>query len=149
VLQQLAQGDEEGALRELKTAHEQLMAQAQAAEPAPEQEIGVPGGKAGPGRGNKTVANGHGFKPASQLSSNSWDRILPRLARDAPEVLERVKAGEFRSARAAAIEAGIIKPEGGVAVRHSRPASQFSSESWGVRFRSPGWSSSPSVHPGP
>jgi hypothetical protein len=36
--------------------------------------------------------------------------LLRRLARDAPEVLERVKAGEFRSARAAAIEAGIIRP---------------------------------------
>lgn len=49
-------------------------------------------------------------KPANQLSSDSWGRILPRLARDAPDILERVKAGEFRSARAAAIEAGIIKP---------------------------------------
>jgi hypothetical protein len=55
------------------------------------------------------VANSH-FKPANQVSSDSWDRILPRLARDAPEILERVKAGEFSSARAAAIEAGIIKP---------------------------------------
>ena len=36
--------------------------------------------------------------------------LLRRLARDAPEILERVKAGEFKSARAAAIEAGIIKP---------------------------------------
>lgn len=36
--------------------------------------------------------------------------LLRRLARDAPEVLERVKAGEFKSARAAAIEAGIIRP---------------------------------------
>ena len=91
-------------------AHKALAVKAQEAKPAPEQEIGVPGGKAGPGRGNKTVADRHGFKPASQVSSESWDRILPRLARDAPEVLERVKAGEFRSARAAAIEAGIIKP---------------------------------------
>lgn len=36
--------------------------------------------------------------------------LLRRLARDAPEILERVKAGEFKSARAAAIEAGIIRP---------------------------------------
>lgn len=36
--------------------------------------------------------------------------LLRRLARDAPEILERIKAGEFKSARAAAIEAGIIKP---------------------------------------
>lgn len=36
--------------------------------------------------------------------------LLSRLARDAPEVLEKVKTGEIKSARAAAIEAGIIKP---------------------------------------
>ena len=67
-------------------------------------------GEIGRGRASlDRVAIGHS-KPASQLSSNSWERILPRLARDAPEVLERVKAGEFKSARAAAIEAGIIKP---------------------------------------
>lgn len=55
------------------------------------------------------MANGQS-KPAEQLSSNSQERILRRLARDAPEILERVKAGEFKSARAAAIEAGIIRP---------------------------------------
>ena len=55
------------------------------------------------------VDNVH-LKPANQLNSNSQERILRRLARDAPEILERVKAGEIKSARAAAIEAGIIKP---------------------------------------
>ena len=29
-------------------------------------------------------------KPANQVSSESWDRILSRLARDAPGILERV-----------------------------------------------------------
>lgn len=87
-----------------------LSAAASQAQPFAPVEIGVEGGKAGPGRGNKTVADSHGFKPASKLSSDSQERILRRLARDAPEILERVKAGEFRSARAAAIEAGIIKP---------------------------------------
>ena len=42
--------------------------------------------------------------------STSQSYLLRRLARDAPEVLERVKSGELKSARAAAIEAGIIKP---------------------------------------
>ena len=46
--------------------------------------------------------------PASRGETQAY--LLRRLARDAPEVLERVKAGEFSSARAAAIEAGIIKP---------------------------------------
>ena len=45
-----------------------------------------------------------------QRGSTNAGYLLRRLARDAPEILERVKAGEFRSARAAAIEAGIIKP---------------------------------------
>ena len=41
---------------------------------------------------------------------NAQAYLLRRLARDAPEILERVKAGEFKSARAAAIAAGIIRP---------------------------------------
>jgi hypothetical protein len=36
--------------------------------------------------------------------------LLRRLARDRPDILERVKSGEFRSARAAAIEAGTFWP---------------------------------------
>ena len=42
--------------------------------------------------------------------SNQQAYLLRRLARDAPDILDRVKSGEFKSARAAAIEAGIIKP---------------------------------------
>ena len=42
-------------------------------------------------------------------NGNSQSYLLRRLARDAPEIFERVKAGEFKSARAAAIDAGIIK----------------------------------------
>lgn len=40
---------------------------------------------------------------------NATDYLSRRIARDAPEVLERMKAGEFPSVRAAAVEAGIIK----------------------------------------
>lgn len=47
-------------------------------------------------------------RPSSHGNSQAY--LLRRLARDAPEILERVKAGEFKSARAAAIEAGIIRP---------------------------------------
>ena len=36
--------------------------------------------------------------------------LTARIARDHPDILERMKAGEFSSVRAAAIEAGIIKP---------------------------------------
>jgi hypothetical protein len=45
----------------------------------------------------------------SSKGGTSQAYLLRRLARDAPEILERVKTGEIKSARAAAIEAGIIK----------------------------------------
>ena len=35
--------------------------------------------------------------------------LIARLKRDAPEIAERLAAGEFKSARAAAIAAGIIE----------------------------------------
>jgi hypothetical protein len=42
------------------------------------------------------------------MSRNS-DYFRARLARDFPEILARLDAGEFKSVRAAAIEAGIIE----------------------------------------
>jgi hypothetical protein len=41
--------------------------------------------------------------------STNADYLTARIARDAPEVLERMRAGEFRSVRQAAITAGIVK----------------------------------------
>ena len=38
------------------------------------------------------------------------DYLTARIARDRPDILERMKAGEFRSVRQAALEAGIVKP---------------------------------------
>ena len=40
--------------------------------------------------------------------------LKSRLARDAPEILERKRQGEFKSYRAAAIAAGIVKPDTGL-----------------------------------
>jgi hypothetical protein len=60
-------------------------------------------GEIGNGRADENRVAHRNSKPSNRVSSESWDRILPRLARDAPEILERVKAGEFRSARAADI----------------------------------------------
>jgi hypothetical protein len=50
--------------------------------------------------------------------------LLKRLARDAPGVLERVKSGEIKSARAAAIEAGIITPFPSIALKDPAPTAQ-------------------------
>jgi hypothetical protein len=52
--------------------------------------------------------NQHGEEEVTLLppaKGNSQAYLLRRLARDAPEVLERVKSGEVKSARAAAIAA--------------------------------------------
>ena len=45
----------------------------------------------------------------STPKGNSADYLTARIARDHPEILERMKAGEFNSVRAAAKEAGIVK----------------------------------------
>lgn len=37
------------------------------------------------------------------------DYLTARIARDRPDVLTRMRAGEFRSVRQAALEAGIVK----------------------------------------
>jgi S-adenosylmethionine synthetase len=38
------------------------------------------------------------------------DYLAARIKRDRPDIAARVEAGEFRSMRAAALEAGIVKP---------------------------------------
>ena len=44
-----------------------------------------------------------------QKGGTSKSYFLRRLARDAPEILDQYEAGEHKSARAAAIAAGIVK----------------------------------------
>lgn len=52
------------------------------------------------------------------LGGTSAEYLARRLARDAPEILNRLEAGEFKSVRAAAKEAGIVKaPEPGRMLR--------------------------------
>jgi hypothetical protein len=42
-----------------------------------------------------------------------WDAdyLTAGIARDHPDILERMKAGKFKSVRQAALEAGIVKPK--------------------------------------
>ena len=57
----------------------------------------------GPGRG-------HTKKPQEKAKAgNRSDYLIARIARDRPDILERMKAGEFTSVREAAREAGMIK----------------------------------------
>lgn len=46
--------------------------------------------------------------------------LTARIARDRPDILERMQAGEFPSVRAAALEAGIVKPTATVRVDDPR-----------------------------
>jgi hypothetical protein len=41
---------------------------------------------------------------------NNEEYLTARIARDRPDILDDMKAGKYRSVRAAAIEAGIVKP---------------------------------------
>jgi hypothetical protein len=60
----------------------------------------------GPGRGHKTLDNVNPLQ-----GGNSQSYLLRRIARDQPQLLDQIGPDkEFRSVRAAAIEAGIIKP---------------------------------------
>ena len=64
----------------------------------------TPLAKHGGARNGKQGYNG-------KLAGNSNQYLTARIARDRPDILERMKHGQFRSVRAAAIEAGIIKPK--------------------------------------
>lgn len=55
---------------------------------------------------------------------NSQSYLLRRLARDAPKILEKVKTGEIKSARAAAIEAGIITPFPSLQLKDPAPTAE-------------------------
>jgi hypothetical protein len=66
------------------------------------REIGIDGGKAGPGRGNKTVGNTNGFK----ASRNDRAYILARLDRDWPDLADLVRVKKL-TANSAAIKVGI------------------------------------------
>jgi hypothetical protein len=60
----------------------------------------------GVGRGRN---RGDSITSISKERGTSADYLASRIARDRPEVLERMKAGEFSSVRAAAREAGLVK----------------------------------------
>ena len=70
---------------------------------APELQTPSEAGKKG-GRGKRG-------KESIPLSKGpTKDRLAARLKRDHPDIAARVANGEFKSIRAAALEAGIVKP---------------------------------------
>ena len=60
----------------------------------------------GPGRGHKAPKTRR--KPKVK-GTGGQKYLVGRIARDRPDVLERMKQGEFLSVRQAAIAAGIVK----------------------------------------
>lgn len=62
--------------------------------------------KAEPMSGKNNIGNAKVVSVSS--GGRTADYLTARIARDRPDVLDRMKAGEFRSVRAAAIEAGIV-----------------------------------------
>ncbi len=101
---------------------DKLVAAAQAAAAKP---LAAPG-EIGNGRGDESrVAISHSTKPANKLSSDSQERILRRIARDQPDLLNEIGSGKrFKSARAAAIEAGIITPFPSLQLKEPAPTAQ-------------------------
>jgi len=65
------------------------------------------------------IGNGRSRGSDRNLSGRGTAYWTARIARDRPDVLERMRRGEFTSVRAAAIEAGVIKPK---AARPTLPA---------------------------
>ena len=63
----------------------------------------------GPGQGKRTDLNEPSvINTKLQRGSTNATYLTSRLKRDAPEIATRLERGEFKSVRAAAIEAGIV-----------------------------------------
>jgi hypothetical protein len=89
---------------EVGITHKELsrrLAQDLAADPSVQPAVGHGGD-----RTTKQVDNVH----LNKLNSNSAERIVRLLKRDAPAIAEALARGEFKSARAAGIAAGIVNP---------------------------------------
>jgi hypothetical protein len=69
-------------------------------------------------------ARGSRFNRTLKRGSNSAAYLQARLRRDAPEVADALERGEIKSARAAAIEAGIITPFPSLQLKDPAPTAQ-------------------------
>ena len=76
------------------------------------QELAGAGGVAPTGTHGGARTKGKQADDVSLKHGNSARYLVAKLKRDAPEIATRLAAGEFRSARAAAIAAGLVVPLG-------------------------------------
>ena len=84
--------------------------QEQRIEPVTKAEVEAALGSHGGDRRSAKAMQDQGDNGTLKRGSNSAAYLQARLRRDAPEVADALERGEFKSARAAAIKAGIIKP---------------------------------------
>jgi hypothetical protein len=64
--------------------------------------------------GHGEVGNGRSRGSITTSTGRGADYLAGRIKRDRPDIHKRMEKGEFKSVRAAAIEAGIVKPPGPV-----------------------------------
>jgi len=62
------------------------------------------------GHGGNRQGNNYNLDIPS-IRGDSPEYLTARIARDRPDILERMKAGEYKSVRSAAIDAGIVDPD--------------------------------------
>jgi hypothetical protein len=72
------------------------------------------------GGDRKTIQYNNYNVDIPSIQGTSPEYLTARIARDRPDILERMKAGEYKSVRSAAIDAGIVDPE--KSKRYSLPA---------------------------
>lgn len=63
------------------------------------------------GGDRKTIQYNNYNVDIPSIQGTSPEYLTARIARDRPDILERMKAGEYKSVRSAAIDAGIIDPD--------------------------------------
>jgi len=100
-------GGNEAAVEAMTTTAEAAPTHAEATAKQPRTEDGR---KLAPAQTSVGDDGNEQTKPENSRGNDS-SYLAARIARDAPEVHERMKAGEFPSVRAAAIEAGVVKPK--------------------------------------
>lgn len=98
-------------------AKEEVQAYARNPSNAPKRQSGIEDGIPGPGRGKKTDYN------INRFNGDSAEYLTARIARDRPDILERMKSGEYTSVRRAALDAGIVKPR---ISAHTNPLCRYS-----------------------
>jgi hypothetical protein len=62
------------------------------------------------GRGGNKVDDGKPCSEAKTKGGNDPEYLMSRLRRDHPAIADAAAAGKYKSVRAAAVEAGIVKP---------------------------------------